>query len=54
MLPCWKPVRKERFIGRGKGHEVVGRDCTLDCGGVDRYNEECCKLGISMDWRRET
>ena len=43
MRPCWKSIREETLVGCGKGYQFIGLDCALDCGGVDRYNEECCE-----------
>ena len=40
MCSCWKPIWEETLIGYGQGYQFVGCDGGLDCGGVDRYNEE--------------
>ena len=42
MHSCWEPIGKEGLVGYGKRYKIVGRDGALNCGSVDRYNEERC------------
>ena len=42
MHSCWEAIGKEGLVGRGKRYKIVGRDGALNCGSVDRDNEERC------------